>query len=220
MLDFLKTTQQDADTQGNSISSGDGNMEQAIGSKNQNQEFLTVGDKSNRARNTTYLLGVLFLIGVVCLFIMIKQSTPSAASASKDSSQQVEQAQIESAISKITGIRTQMFSSLEKIVTKFYEFSNVEQVKVNELAKNPFKEDSYIVPVKTDDAQTQLAFLQDELELLSIMSTERGYCCMINDKILYQGDSIKGLRITKITSNVVTLANGTVNMTLKLSDEF
>ena len=74
--------------------------------------------------------------------------------------------------------------------------------------------------IKPDDAHSRLAFIKDELELLSIMSTDKGYCCMINEKLLYKGDTIKGLRVTEITSSSVHLSNGAMNITLKLSNEF
>ncbi|MBN1804204.1 MAG: hypothetical protein JW837_03030 [Sedimentisphaerales bacterium] len=185
-----------------------------------NQEFLTVSDKKGQLRKSTYLLAVLFLVGIVSLFAMIKESTPAQAAAAQSNTKQAEQSQIEAAISKITGIRTQMFSSLEKIVTKFYEFSNVEQVDVDELSKNPFMEDNYLGSIKPDDAQGRLALIRGELELLSIMSTDKGYCCMINDKLLYEGDTIKGLKVAEITSNSVSLGNGSMSITLKLSSEF
>jgi len=226
MLQFLKDFQQNPIPEnGNSQTAGQtpdsGCDGAAAGQANDNSlQYLTVGDKKGQLRKSTYLLAALFLIGVACLFVMIKKSTPKTASASGGNAKQAEQVQIENAISKITGIRTQMFSSLEKIVTKFYEFSNVVQVDVDELAKNPFAEDNYLGQVMPDDAQSRFAVLQDELELLSIMSTDRGYCCMINDKILYEGDSVKGLKITKITGNEVTLSSGAMNMTLKLSEEF
>lgn len=220
MLDFLKESHQgQKEQQGSNLKDENGHAV-SLNPNDDSQQYLTVPDKSSQLRKSTYLFAVLFIVGVVCLFVMIKKSTPAAASASPDSDKKVEQAQIENAISKITGIRTQMFSNLERIVTKFYEFSDVEQVNVGELAKNPFKEDSYIGPVKADNAQSQFALLQDELELLSIMSTGKGYCCMINDKILYEGDSIKGLEVAKITSNEVVLNSGSVSMTLKLSEDF
>jgi hypothetical protein len=215
MLQFLKESQNiatEVENKQNPVQSAEGTDE--------SQQYLTVPDKKSQLRKSTYLVAGLFLIGIAGLFFMIKNSTPSTASASEDTTKKAEQAQIETAISKLTGIRTQMFSSLEKIVTKFYEFSDVEQVNVGDLSKNPFKEDNYMGLVKPDEAQSRFSILKEELELLSIMSTERGYCCMINDKILYEGDSIKGLKITKITSNVVSLSSGDMSMTLKLSEEF
>jgi hypothetical protein len=44
-----------------------------------------------------------------------------------------------------------------------------------------------------------------ELKLLSIVRSERGHRCMINDQILYVNDRIKDFRIVSITENSVVL---------------
>lgn len=43
------------------------------------------------------------------------------------------------------------------------------------------------------------------MQLLSIMESADGMCCMIDDKILYEQDTIKGFKVMKITDNAVTL---------------
>ena len=44
------------------------------------------------------------------------------------------------------------------------------------------------------------------LKLLSIMRSDQGDCCMINDRILRQGDTIEGFKIVQIGGNSVELA--------------
>jgi uncharacterized membrane protein YciS (DUF1049 family) len=183
------------------------------------QEYLTVANRQGQLRKSTYLLAVLFVIGVACLWLMIKKSSPSAASASSSAVHQSEQTRIDQAIAKITGVHTQMFSSLESIVKKFYEFADFEQVDVKDLSKNPFR---------ADEANAGAAGLnklhpivaQSEFELLTIMATEKGNCCMINDKLLYEGDSIDGLTVTEITEHSVTLANDETRIVLRLAEPY
>ena len=107
--------------------------------KSQESEFLTVDSHGKQVRKTTKLLAVIFVIGLVCLGVMIIKSSPNAASAAGD---QTEQTKVETAIARLTGVKTQMFNRMDEIVNKFYEFSDVPQVKVNELAKNPFELDT------------------------------------------------------------------------------
>ena len=176
------------------------------------QEYLTVATQNRNVRKSTVLLAVLFGMGLFCLFFMIKKSAPekaSAASAGQD------ETQIEMAITRLTGVRSTMFDGLEKIVSKFYEFSDVHQVKISELQKNPFKVEMFSDDLKknpTDYWQLTASERQPEnLELLSIMQSDQsaeGRCCMINDKILYEGDSIMGYKILKISSNSVKLELG------------
>ena len=43
------------------------------------------------------------------------------------------------------------------------------------------------------------------MQLVTICKSDQGNCCMIDSKILYEGDSIKGFRISRISDNFVKL---------------
>ena len=43
------------------------------------------------------------------------------------------------------------------------------------------------------------------MQLVSIMQTGQGNCCMINGKILYEGDSIQGFVVRQINDSFVKL---------------
>jgi hypothetical protein len=179
------------------------------------QEYLTVTANSKSLRRSTMLVAVLVGIGLVCLLLMIRKSQPQAASATEGKS---DQTKIEAAISRLTGVRSEMADRMDEIVKKFYEFSDVVQVKVSELAKNPFevagamKELKAVAAVEDPQAQAELIRRQrleqqaKTLKLLSIMRSDQGDCCMINDQILRQGDSIEGFKIVRVGSNSVELA--------------
>ena len=185
-----------------------------------NQEYLTVSDRKGQLRQSTYLLVALFVIGVFCLFFMIKKSSPSSASATNPSAQKTQQTKIESAIAKITGIHSQLFDSLGKIVKKFYEFADFEQINVGELSKNPFRQEDMIPNIRAGNERFESLITQGELELLTIMSDEKGICCMINDKLLRKGDMINGLTVEEITENSVSLTNNETRIVLRLSESF
>ena len=183
--------------------------------QSRSQEYITVADKYKNVRKSTILLAVLFFAGLLCLWFMIKKSTPATAAAVD-----TEESQIETAINRLTGVRSEIFNSMDEIVNKFYQFSNVQQVEVGELVKNPFRYDIFLGNVRAGDSrkgdwatdaklmQEQMREQTKDLELLSIMGLGEdgsGRCCMIDDKILYEGDLIRGFRIRQIGDNFVTL---------------
>jgi len=182
----------------------------------QTEEYFTIAAQNKNVRKSTMLIGVLFGIGLLCLGFMIKKSAPKTASASPDGT---DEAQIELAIARLTGVSSEMFSRMDQIVKKFYEFSDVLQVKVNELVKNPFELEVFFsnlrgkVDSQKDDMdidaeairQQRIREKAKDMQLLTICKSEQGNCCMIDDKILYEGDFIKGFKIIEISNNFVKL---------------
>jgi len=193
--------------------------------KSQESEYLTVATQKKRVRKSTTLLAVLFIIGLLCLWFMIKKSTPKAASAG---SAETEETLIETAINRLTGVKSKIFSRMDEIVKKFYEFSDVPQVKVNELAKNPFEVETFLANLREKpgaegiDAkklwQQQIRYKSQGMQLLSIMQSNGRNCCMIDDKLLYEGDSIDGFKVLQISDSEVELESDGVQIILKLSE--
>jgi preprotein translocase subunit SecG len=182
----------------------------------EDQQYFTVAARQKHARKSTFLLGTLFAIGILSLIYMIKQSGPQKAVADIEPAE----AKIEVTISKLTGIRTDMFDRMDQIVNKFYEFSNFQQIHVNELVKNPFEHDLFLLNtdkanvIEIDPVDTtallrkQVKLRASELKLVSIIqSTTPGSrsCCMIDDRIMYEGDSIKGFSLEKISERSIKL---------------
>jgi len=213
MLSFLREQSngdEPAQQPGTAVESAQGDDAE----NSQEQEYLTVAAPGKRTRKSTIFLAVLFIIGLLCLGYMIKKSTPQAASAASDVT---EETQLEAAITRLTGVKSEMFSSMDEIVNKFYEFSDVVQIKVGELVKNPFKVELFStveeprIEIKVPEIDTELALQQrirqkaKEMQLLSIMQSDRGNCCMIGDKILYKGDYIKDFMVSRIGNNFVKL---------------
>lgn len=205
-------------------SQGDGNVQ------NQEQEYLTVASHGKAVRKSTTVLAVLFVIGLVCLWFMIKKSAPKAATAAEVTP---EETQIETAIARLTGIKSEMFNSMDEIVSKFYEFSDVLQVQVDELVKNPFQIEMFLsslkdkthapivekpVPIDPEAIWRQkIRQKAEEMKLDSIMQSDMGKCCMINNKILYVGDSIEEFKVLHIDDSHVVLEADGVEISLALS---
>ena len=229
MLSFLR--EQKCGEQGNlDTSKAEGNgaiigtdAEATVGTEEQG--YLTIETHSRNARKSTILFAVLFGIGMLCLWFMIKKSTPPTASATTTT----EETQIEEALAQLTGVESEMFKRMDNMVKKFYEFSDVQQVQVNELAKNPFKLEIFLGNMKNNAGkdtntemirQQQLRDQAENLELLSIMPAAKGYCCMIDDKILYEGDWIKGFKVIQINNNFVRLESESGRGDPKTNKEF
>lgn len=211
-----QTTNDEANRQGN-----------APADNNQQQQYLTVAAQGKNVRKMTMMLVVLFGIGLLGLVFMIKKSTPKTATAS---SEVEEENQIEKAIARLTGVGSEMFKRMDQIVSKFYEFSDVKQVKVDELVKNPFEHQIFLAEVgetsdsKDDEMRAELIRRQrlkqgtKGMQLLTICQTDQGNCCMIDDKILYEGEMIKGYKVGQISDDSVKLELGGVEIVLKLSE--
>lgn len=193
----------------------------------QQQEYLTVTARDQKnVRRSTILLAVLFVLGLFCLWFMIKKSSPQTAAASPGNVG-TEDMQIEAAIAQLTGVRSEMFSRMDEIVKKFYEFSDVQQVGVAELIKNPFRREVLLSKSeeKPDTEEGGSRIKQEQvkqktkgMQLLSIGATDMGMCCVIDDKRLYEGDSIRGFKVRKIGDSMVMLESDGVEIMLKLSE--
>jgi len=193
--------------------------------KTKKQPYLTVSAKNKNVRKSTILLAVLFGIGLFCLWFMVKKSTPQSASAAAAT----EETQIEMAITRLTGVKSEMFSRMDEIVNKFYEFSDVLQVEVDELAKNPFELELFLAGLKAKDEnldidmeklrRQQLRQQAKGMRLLCIMQSDKGTCCMVNDEILYVGDTIGAFNVVKIDGNSVKLVSDDTEIVLELLDD-
>jgi len=184
--------------------------------KSREQEYLTVSASKKRTRKSTILLAVLFIMGLLCLGYMIKKSTPQTVSAASDVP---EQSELEAAVARLMGIKAEVFTGMGEIVDKFNEFSDVLQIKVGELVKNPFKlevlsanvEEEPRIEIKVPEIDAEMVERQQviqkakEMRLLSIMQSDRGKCCMVGNKILYEGDFIKDFEVRQIGNNFVKL---------------
>lgn len=180
------------------------------------QDYIAVSTSASRVRRSTAVLAVLLVTGLGCVLYMVKKSSPHAAGAATAEANAVD---IEREIIRITGAKSEIFERMDELVGKFNEFSEVPQVEVDELVKNPFELESFLANLSTDltaaepviridheAIRRQKAQKQaDGLKLTTIMRSDQRNCCMIDDKFLYQGDSIGDFTITKIESNFVKL---------------
>lgn len=221
-------------------SAGSGSLQGVGAGESPDQGYLTVAEHGKRTRRSTVVLAVLFIGGLCCLWFMIRKSAPQSASAAGEDA---EGTKIESAIARLTGVKSEVFGRMDEIVNKFYEFSDVLQVQVGELAKNPFRLELFMTEAVEEQTgigeldiealwKQQIRQKAEALKLSSIMHSEsdNGKCCMIGSSILYEGDVVEGFKVRQIGSDFVKLEwepkgdemrfggqTGSVEIVLKLS---
>ena len=183
------------------------------------EKYVTVAAGEKQVRRSTYVFAGLFILGLLCLWFMIKRSTPQATAAAGVGAQEL---QIEMAITGFAGVRSEMFSRMGEIVKKFYQFSDVQQVDVHELVKNPFELEIFLGDL--EEISNESAYGAREptrgMQLLCIMQLEQDNCCMIDDQILYEGDSVRGFTVLRIGDDYVNLECDQLQtmITLKLTE--
>lgn len=190
----------------------------------QENDFLTVSGHGKKLRQSTIMLIALFVVGAGVVFFMVKKTTPASASAATND----DQAQLDAALAQLNTMQAEVNTQMDSVVGKFYQFNNVEQVAVEELKKNPFKRELGDTQSRMDTqnlAESELSYLRERaqresagMELWSITSTPKGRCCMINDKLLYEGGRISGMTVKTIGEKTVTLEYNGVHVELKMSE--
>ncbi|MFC1761461.1 hypothetical protein ACFL6U_05215 [Planctomycetota bacterium] len=210
MLPFIK------DSETNAAGGSIGNCGSNPMSENPAQEcdYLTVAGRSQSVRNSTVFIIAMFVLGLLSLGLMVKKSRPQTAVAATDLS---EEANIEAAISRLTGVRSELVNRMDGIIDKFYEFSDVHQIDVNELTKNPFHVELLVQDaakegdgeaLKTDATillKQKMLKQSAAMELLSIMNDDQGRRCMIDDRILAVGQQHKDFVVVRIEERLVEL---------------
>jgi len=170
------------------------------------QNYLTPAAHGKNAKRTTIILVVLFTVGALCVWFMIKKVAPTLVAAAMSP----EEAQIENALTQLTGIKTQMHNSIDQMLGQFYQFADVDQIGVGELKKNPFRHELYLSDIEgllDEYPETLNISTGSDLQLWGILQTEQGNCCMINDKIVYKDDWIGGLKVVRVTGKFVELVS-------------
>ncbi len=188
------------------------------------EDYLTVASHGKKLRQSTMTLAILFAVGALGVWFMIKKTVPASANAAPNQ----DQVQLEAALAQINSVQSEVTTQMDSVVGRFNQFGNVDQIAVEELKKNPFKREFGDVQEDIDTnklADNELKFLQDkayrqvqQLELWSITSTPKGKCCMVNTKLLYEGDSIDEMVVKTINKKSVIFEYNGVPVELKMSE--
>lgn len=195
--------------------------------REQQDDFLTVSSRDSAVKRGTIVLAVLFAVGLAGVFIMVKKATPSSAAAGEP----MEDAILQATVARMTGISQDQTDDMEQVVGRFYELSNITQVKVNELRKNPFILDRSLIGQAADlsggDASMEAALavrrrLQDKLKnfhLVGIMTSPQGNLCMIDDRVVRKGDALGEFAVVDVLDDGVVLSAQGMQFELKIAAE-
>ena len=184
------------------------------------QDYVTVSGQGRKIQQGTIILIALFAVGALGIWFMVKKSVPAAA----DAQPSQDQAQLEAALAQLKQMQSEMGSQMDSVTGRFYRFNNVDQVAVEELKKNPFtREMDYTTTAgatnpsqRTEQIRQEAQVITMGMELWSITATPKGMCCMIDDKVLYQGDTYKDMTVSSIVEKKVTLDYKGIPIELKM----
>jgi len=174
------------------------------------QDFLAPSSSGRKLKYSTMILGAVFLIGVASLFLAIKKFGPAEAQAGP-SEQDI---QIERDIAKLVGSRAAINNKMNDVVDRISKLSDVEQISVDELKRNPFlkeplsdDDDNLLLVEETEDGEV---IQEDEsvFKLWSIMEFGSKKSCMIDDRVYVVGDRIGNYQIKLIGEEFVELGEG------------
>lgn len=227
MLEFLNEqddleVQNKKDTSNEKVPSGTGQPEEGgqKGSKPESDDFVSARDNVKSVKRSTVILAILFAAGLAGLFIMIKKGAPRLVSAQTVDPQQV---QIDTLVAKLGGVRTEMSNKMDTIVKKFYEFADVKQISLDQLAKNPFMHGKIDLTSPSVENKVLVHTRKtSDFKLFSIMKDDADAsksCCMINDILLSVGQTILGFTVKEIGSGFVVLQSGENKIILRLVED-
>lgn len=177
-------------------------------------EYLTTSVGNSNVKRNTMILAAIFAIGAGALLLMIKNATPQQASAAQMAKPNNE---IELAIAKLSGIKAEIFNKMDGIAKKFDEFSNVEQINVGQLKRNPFRFQFSGNLRGSISSNRNVKNTTGFFVLDSVIESEDGNFCMIDGQVYNEGDTVSGYEVKKVGRDFVRLeAQGDVKI-LKIS---
>jgi len=132
MLSYIRESQEDDLPRSGSTQQGPGGASGPEG----DSEFLTVSGREKSVKKSTAFVTALFIAASIGLVMMAKKSNVQSAEAAPMVDGKT---QMEMAISRMTGVSSEMSLRMDEVVQKFYEFSDVSQVETDDLNKNPFQ---------------------------------------------------------------------------------
>ena len=121
-------------------------------------EYLTVAGHGKKLKQSTTLLIILFVVGTAGVWLMIRKAAPSQASASQKKN---DIAEIESAVAQLNGMQSEVNNQMKNVSARLNHITQVGQVAVEDLKKNPFIIDADVVGDPSNSAKRQI--LEDQI---------------------------------------------------------
>lgn len=184
-------------------------------------DYLKPAAHAKNVKQGTVVLVLLFVVGAAGVWWMIKKAGLSHAQGASAE----EAAQIDKALAQLTIFQADMSSQIDSVSSRFTQASELGQITVSDLKKNPFRQEWSLDQPVEDLSLRQTLMRKEEmqrraglLKLWSITAREQRSCCMINDKVLYVGDAIQGFTIKEILSDRVRIVYEDMIVELKIQE--
>lgn len=182
-------------------------------------DYLRPAAHARNVKQGTLILAVLFLLGGAGVWWMIAKSGLSSAHGASEE----EASQIDKALAQLTTFQAEMNTQMDSVSSRFSQASELGQITVGDLKKNPFRQEFSLDQPAEDLSLSQTMMRKEEmhrraalLKLWSITARDVNSCCMINDKVLYVGDAIQGFVVKDILSDRVRIAYEDIEVELKM----
>ncbi|MCF7955817.1 MAG: hypothetical protein K9M75_08455 [Phycisphaerae bacterium] len=177
------------------------------------EDFLVPSSSGKKVKCSTIILGVVFLVGAASLFLMIKKIGPSQAQAAPSQ----DDLKIESAIQKLSGSKAAITGKMNAIVDRISRLTEVDQVSVEDLKRNPFVLDNSFGGVDVSDLIDKKRTGDGGLSVWSIMDSGDQMRCIINGRAYNVGDQVGDYTVKSITEKYVELNTGESVLVLRMS---
>lgn len=184
-------------------------------------DFLRPAVRTQTVKQGTILLSILFVAGGATVWWMIKKSGLTQAQGATAA----ETSQIEQVLSQLSTFQKDMNSQMNSVSSRFSQVSELGQITVADLKKNPFRQE-WTAPAAGEDLSFSQSLLRKEemrrkaagLKLWSITARADRSCCMIGDKVLYVGDDVSGFQVRQIYPDRVVLGWEDLTVELKIEE--
>jgi hypothetical protein len=181
-------------------------------------------DDRSRLHKATILLLAACVLGIGAMYFIKMKKKPAVPT----DQQKTLEMQVDLALQKLSNKdeqakAKQTFRDSQEMIQLFYGYPGSQQVKLEELQRDPFIRETVKKAVVKDDSK-QLAKLQKELEkkfaslkLQSVIQMSGGSKCLINGQIYGQGQTVgDGFTISTIHEKSVTLTSNDIEFELKM----
>jgi hypothetical protein len=214
MSDQNQTQEQDNSALNDALTTGD-------------TEFVAAEEKKPVVTQGMLYLLLLVAIGGGGTWFMYKKQSPSAAAAAASADTAQAQQTIDNFLS--TGpqgikLMQEMLHNTESIVKEFLDYPSAPQIPLSELHTNPFrfsrnetgKVDEDAAKLRKEEERAAAKKASQALNLQSIMVNGSRSSCMINNKMVTEGQQVEQFVIEKITREGVIVKSGVYRFELRM----
>lgn len=209
---------------GTSDSSTGADLSAALAGDGSN-EFYVAEDRPAASKSWLVLV-LLVALGGGGLYLMHLKTGPKAATAAVESQQAKKTINsfLEGGESNIK-LMEQALRETERVVRRFVDYPNANQVPLADLRTNPFRLVLQRDPVNTseianrkrkeEERQAVIRAVQT-LRLQSVMSGAANRSCMINNTLYREGQTVEGFTVEKIGAGSVIVRQGAYRFELRM----